>query len=85
MSLTAESRIKWRCRRGLRELDLVLRSFVDQRYAGLTEHEQLTFARLLEQQDMELYDWLMGRGVPADPELASMVTMLLQAKTPLHS
>ncbi len=40
-------RVRWRCRRGLLELDLILRRFVDECYPVLTEAEQSGFQELL--------------------------------------
>lgn len=51
----------WRCRRGLLELDIVLRVFVEQSYASLTEDEAEAFIRLLAYEDNDLWDLVSGR------------------------
>src|SRR5690606_24611895 len=51
-------RIRWRCRRGLLELDLVLNAFVCEELARLPAHELTAFARLLDASDNDLWDWV---------------------------
>jgi len=58
------SRLRWRCRRGMRELDQLLGWYLDSRYAGSDDAAKEAFSTLLEQQDPELWDWLMGRTEP---------------------
>ena len=58
------SRLRWRCRRGMRELDQLLGWYLDTRYARGDEAMQLAFSTLLDQSDPDLWDWLSGRSVP---------------------
>ena len=68
-----DNQIRWRCRRGTRELDTLLGRFLDQGYERLTPVEKECFGQLLEQKDPDLYGWLVGRDFPADEHLAAMV------------
>ena len=52
-------RLKWRCRRGTLELDALLGGWLD-RHAGDASALD-TFDALLDQQDPDVWDWLMGR------------------------
>jgi antitoxin CptB len=54
-------RVRWRCRRGLLELDIILGRFVDQYYAGLNEDELIAFDSLLDMPDTVLWDIVAGR------------------------
>ena len=69
----ALARLRWRCRRGMRELDAVLTGFFDRAIAGLGPVEISRFAALLELPDPELYGYLLGRHEPADPFTAKLV------------
>ena len=60
--MSAETPLRWRCRRGMRELDQLLGWYLDERYASASAQSQAAFADLLEQQDPDLWDWLSGRG-----------------------
>lgn len=74
MSTDAElGRLRWRCRRGTRELDQLVGWWLDQRYLASSPDQQRAFAALLEEQDPDLWDWVMGRSRPADAALAEIV------------
>lgn len=72
-----KARIKWACRRGMLELDVLLMPFVDEAYDQLSATQQLTFERLLEAQDPELFAWFMGHEQCKDAELNDMVQLIL--------
>ncbi|MBR9726642.1 succinate dehydrogenase assembly factor 2 [Shewanella intestini] len=67
------ARVRWACRRGMLELDVLFQPFVEAQYQELTETDKHTFIRLLECEDPELFAWFMGHEVCPDPTLADMV------------
>ena len=69
---TELSRLRWQCRRGMLELDIFLEGFMDKAYSQLTPKEKQTFERLLETPDQMLLDYLMGRVIPYDKEIADV-------------
>ena len=68
-------RIRWRCRRGLLELDLVLIGFLERRFDRLDAAERQAFTELLDQPDNDLLDLVLGRCEPA-PRYRAVVEML---------
>lgn len=70
-------RLRWRCRRGMLELDIVLGRFVERHYAGLDEAQQAVFDTLLEMPDSELWDMITGKVMPQEKSRA--VLELLQS------
>lgn len=66
----------WRCRRGVRELDVLFGRFLETVYPQLNDQEALDFERLLEVQDPILMDWLFGKSDCDDPALASLIARL---------
>ena len=68
MSSTEMQRLKWQCRRGMLELDLLLGRFLEESYAALDEAQQQAFARLLQESDQDLQGWLLGKTEPVDAE-----------------
>jgi succinate dehydrogenase / fumarate reductase iron-sulfur subunit/antitoxin CptB len=69
-------RLRWRCRRGLLENDLVLGRFLDA-YGDALEGERLrAFKTLLDYGDNDLWDLVSGRAECADPALGEVVGML---------
>ena len=63
---TDTNRLRWRCRRGMRELDQLLGWYLDTRYAEVDDATKVAFSTLLDQQDPELWNWLTGRAVSED-------------------
>ena len=66
------ARLRWRCRRGMLENDLLLTRFLDRRGAALSEDDVAALDRLLDLPDGELWDVLCGRATAA-PELQPLV------------
>ncbi|MGY0798712.1 FAD assembly factor SdhE [Lysobacter sp. A286] len=66
-------RLRWKCRRGMRELDQLLGRYLDQQWRQASEAERGVFLRLLASEDDKLWHWFMGQETPADDELAALV------------
>ena len=71
------ARLKWACRRGMLELDVLFLPFVEQAFNELEEHQKVAFERLLTCDDPDLFAWFMGHQKCQDPELSEMVQMVL--------
>jgi len=69
-------KLRWRCRRGTLELDLVLRRYLETRFSTADRAEQQAFLALLEQEDDELIRYLLGQLNPPDPALAALVSRI---------
>ena len=70
------SRLRWRCRRGIREMDLLLQGFLDASYPELSAAERRAFERLLDEPDLDLFEWICGRAEPHDPDYRALVGRL---------
>ena len=77
MSETAH--LKWKCRRGMKELDLLLVDYLDSRYLAAGAAEQGAFRELLDLQDPELYAYVIGRERPATEEQCRVIDALRRA------
>jgi antitoxin CptB len=75
-------RLRWRCRRGMRELDLVLMRFLDLDYPTMDTDTQRAFDALLDTPDPELYAWLLQRTAPPTAELAGLIARLQRHREP---
>jgi antitoxin CptB len=71
-----QAQIEWRCRRGTRELDLLLRRYLNECYPFASEIERAGFLRLLEQPDDTLWRCLSSDTTPEDPVLAHLVHLI---------
>ena len=67
------NRLRWRCRRGMRELDQLLGWYLDVRYEKVDDTAKAAFATLLDQQDPQLWNWLSGQAVPTQVEWRSII------------
>ena len=65
-------KLRWRCRRGMQELDILLLRYVDQRFADASFEEQEAFQRLLETQDPVIYGYCFGHQRPPE-HLAALI------------
>jgi len=65
--------LRWRCRRGMRELDVLLTRYVDEQYASASAEHRQAFRSLLNSQDPLIYDYFLGRQTPSDPALLSLI------------
>lgn len=74
--MAVTKRMLWRCRRGIRELDLVFGRFLARGCDDLSPAYLLAFERLLDENDLDIYDWLMGRSAPPTAELAQLIADL---------
>ena len=68
-------RIRWQCRRGLLELDLVLAKFLDRHLEILSPAELATFKQLLDYPDNDLWDFLNGKMPPPDAGSARIIKL----------
>lgn len=73
------ARMRWKCRRGMLELDLLLRDFLSRGYADLDAAGQQRFDRILDYPDAVLLEWLMGRIRPTDKDVAQLVDKIRSA------
>lgn len=69
-------RARWRCRRGLLELDILLERFMDEHYAILGENELRQFEMLLDIPDNDLWDMIMQRQQAWDPSVQPVLRLL---------
>jgi len=72
-------RLRWRCRRGMLENDLILTRFLDARGDAISEPEIAGLYRLLDLSDSELWDLLSGRQEPDDAAVAPLLRALRAA------
>ncbi len=77
-----ESRLRWQCRRGMLELDLMLEAFVEKRYDSLSLKSKKAFHQLLNCQDQILLDYLMGQDIPNNKDVADVVKQVRDAAGP---
>ena len=76
-NLDSKAKLRWACRRGMLELDVLFMPFVEDAYDSLSDNEKAIFQRLLTGEDPELFAWFMGHEECKDEELNFMVKLIL--------
>ena len=69
-------RMRWRCRRGMLELDIILLRFLNNHYTRLSAEELTQFDRLLSLADNDLWDMICARKPPIDEDQRPILTLL---------
>ncbi len=76
---TSYARLRWRCRRGILELDLLLEGFIENVYKDLSADEQHAFHVLLDYQDQELLDALMLQTETEEESIKDVISKIRSA------
>jgi antitoxin CptB len=65
--------LRWRCRRGMKELDVLLMRYVEEQFCGASNAHQEAFRALLEAPDPVIYAYCLGREPPPTALLSSLI------------
>jgi antitoxin CptB len=77
MSMAVECRqLLWRCRRGMKELDVVLERFARSELPAMSEKQRQDFAEFLDLPDPVMLRYLLGHETPSTPELARVAQLI---------
>ena len=74
-------RLKWRCRRGIKELDLLLDKCFSNLGPDLCDEELNLLDNILQANDLDLYDWFTGKSKPTDAKLSEFMNKLIAKST----
>ena len=76
------ARLRWRTRRGMRELDAVLAGFLDSEFESLDPTDRERLSVILDLPDPELHAYLVGGLIPEDPAFADLFRRIREAFVP---
>ncbi|MCG8324621.1 MAG: succinate dehydrogenase assembly factor 2 [Thiotrichales bacterium] len=74
MEKPERSRILWRCRRGMREMDLLFNQYVEEHYNQLDAAGCRALESLLEESDPDIMDWIMRRKEPQRSDYTPIIS-----------
>lgn len=74
------SRLLWRCRRGIREMDIVLQEYISRSYDTLSDTDKKAFSQLLDETDLDILNWIMGKEKPENDELMHIITIIRESR-----
>lgn len=80
--MSEKSRIRWLCRRGMKELDVLLERFMIGEYDALDEPGRAAFLQLVEMEDPDLYALIMQRAEPANDLQAGLLADIREFQRP---
>jgi antitoxin CptB len=72
-------KLRWRCRRGMKELDLLLLRYVEEQYREAPRAHQEAFRALLEAPDPVIYAYCLGGERPTSPLLSNVIQRITQS------
>lgn len=72
--MTEYSELKWRCRRGMLELDILLNSYLDKNYNTMSQQQGDIFSEVLDYPDQVLFDLLLGNMQSSDARVSRLVS-----------
>lgn len=76
--LMKKPKLRWACRRGMLELDILLAPFVEEGYDALSLEQKQDFERLLACDDPDLFAWFMGHATSKDSSLQQLVNIIVR-------
>jgi len=74
------AQVRWRCRRGLRELDVLLMGYFDQYFTKSSAEQQAAFLALLDMQDPAILSYLTGNVKPENPAIVDIIQQLTRSR-----
>ena len=79
------SRLRWSCRRGMLELDVLLGNYLEEVYLQASSAVQKEFVELLDCNDQELFMWLTGKEIPPSQHMNIVEKVRHHAKIRKHA
>lgn len=76
-ALMSKPKLRWACRRGMLELDVLLAPFVEEGYDALSEQQKADFERLLACDDPDLFAWFMGHNRSDDAAIQALIELIV--------
>lgn len=78
--MSERSKLLWHCRRGIREMDILFREFIEQHYDNLSDDDKHSFSKLLDEADLDILNWIMEKDTPDTDELKNIISIIRQSR-----
>ena len=79
--MNEQARLRWRCRRGMREMDILFQQFMEKYYSNLSDENKASFAALLEESDPDIMNWIMDKTTPENTNYIPLIKLLQTLNT----
>ena len=77
MESASFSHIYWACRRGMLELDVLFGNFLKEVFPDLSQTEKNLFIEILNENDQDLFNWLIKKEKPREPHFSFIINKIL--------
>ena len=77
--MSEQARLRWLCRRGMKELDLLMLHYLERSYPHASALDQQAFETILQMPDPELYELILGRSESEDESIAKVIATLRES------
>ena len=77
-----DSELRWRCRRGMLELDIIFNEFLDKAYSELNSEQKELLDQMLDYPDQLLFDLFLGHMESSDKGISSLVSFIRNTLKP---
>jgi antitoxin CptB len=74
------NKLKWLCRRGMKELDILLERFIERNIDSLAQGSWPEFESLLQTEDDELWEWFQDPSGPGAAPYREILEQVLSAR-----
>ena len=75
-----KSRLLWRRRRGIKEMDIILQDFIHESYDKLDNKNKNAFSKLLDEQDLDILNWIIGKDDPINDQLTDIINIIKKSR-----
>lgn len=79
--MSQRPRLLWRCRRGIREMDILLQDYLQVHYDSSSANEKNTFEELLDEADLDILSWIMQKTSPDEKYIGIITTIRESAES----
>jgi antitoxin CptB len=76
MNLISKQQLRWKCRRGMLELDVILNRFLENKFDALEDANKKIFIELLDEADPDLYSWFLGYAMPLQKDFLPIIALI---------
>lgn len=81
ITCSMKNNLQWQCRRGMKELDVVIERFLAEDYSNLDADMQECFHNLMQADDGDLFDWITGRRNHEEKQTALLIEIILKGNS----
>jgi len=76
MTILDKASLRWQCRRGIKEIEVLLVPFFENHFESLSTEQQNAFKQLLDSHDADIFDWFLKRRVPDSECLVKLLDVI---------